>query len=68
MQVTLTAVFLKQNWKSFLLDGLHFNRAGSQFCAKILGEILEPIAGLNMWFPQWRDVLNYDTTKPFPKN
>ncbi|RTG89898.1 uncharacterized protein DC041_0006031 [Schistosoma bovis] len=44
-----------QNWESFLSDGLHFSRKGSEFLARILENLLtDKLGDLKWWFPDWK--------------
>ncbi|VDN99193.1 unnamed protein product [Rodentolepis nana] len=60
------AIAAQENWKDYLIDGLHFSRQGGLFCAEILANILENILSQKMNFPDWQDALKLDLSKPFP--
>ncbi|CAH8587557.1 unnamed protein product [Schistosoma turkestanicum] len=49
------AMLMQKNWESFLSDGLHFSRKGSEFLARILENILtDKLGDLKWWFPDWK--------------
>nr|CDS33527.1 isoamyl acetate hydrolyzing esterase 1 [Hymenolepis microstoma] len=60
------AIVAQENWKDYLIDGLHFSRKGGMFLAEILSSILEDFLPQKMNFPEWRDALKLDLSKPFP--
>ncbi|CAH8662125.1 unnamed protein product [Heterobilharzia americana] len=51
------AMILQANWESFLSDGLHFSRKGSELLAKILETFLmDKLGHLKWWFPDWKTI------------
>ncbi|CAH8657031.1 unnamed protein product [Schistosoma guineensis] len=49
------AMLMQKNWESFLSDGLHFSRKGSEFLARILENLLtDKLGDLKWWFPDWK--------------
>ncbi|CAH8675678.1 unnamed protein product [Schistosoma haematobium] len=49
------AMLMQKNWESFLSDGLHFSRKGSEFLARILENLLtDKLSDLKWWFPDWK--------------
>ncbi|KAM7542555.1 hypothetical protein Aperf_G00000006901 [Anoplocephala perfoliata] len=60
------AMAAQEQWKDFLIDGIHFSASGGTFCAEILGNLLENILPPQPNFPDWQDALKLDLSKPIP--
>ncbi|CAH8638690.1 unnamed protein product [Schistosoma mattheei] len=59
------AMLMQKNWESFLSDGLHFSRKGSEFLARILENLLtDKLGDLKWWFPDWK-VINPNNPAEF---
>ncbi|CAH8874327.1 unnamed protein product [Trichobilharzia szidati] len=51
------AMINQKDWESFLSDGLHFSRKGSEFLANILQAFFaDKLSGLKWWFPDWKTI------------
>uniref|UniRef100_A0A0X3Q151 Isoamyl acetate-hydrolyzing esterase 1 homolog n=2 Tax=Schistocephalus solidus TaxID=70667 RepID=A0A0X3Q151_SCHSO len=61
------ALLNQEDWQSYLIDGLHFCRKGSNFVTERLIPVVESrLSPCAMIFPHWVEALKLDLRKPIP--